>query len=170
MGDFASVQHTDGLHPLHFPAILKENISKGCKEKSYDRLQTARQKLRRMPLLGLDYAAQLKQKEEKVRTLVGKIGPVRPIRGMQQPWHYRNKAIATFAPAPGGKVTTGIYAAGTHKVLPAEDCLLQDTVLNKTLLAVRQAANACRYAPFNEDKGTGLLRHCLVRRGGSPVR
>lgn len=117
------------------------------------------------PLLGLDYAAQLKQKEEKVRTLVGKYGPVRPIRGMQQPWHYRNKAIATFAPAPGGKVTTGIYAAGTHKVLPAEDCLLQDAVLNKTLLAVRQAANACRYAPFNEDKGTGLLRHCLVRRG-----
>ena len=117
------------------------------------------------PLLGLDYAAQLKQKEEKVRTLVGKYGPVRPIRGMQQPWHYRNKAIATFAPAPGGKVTTGIYAAGTHKVLPTEDCLLQDAVLNKTLLAVRQAANACRYAPFNEDKGTGLLRHCLVRRG-----
>ena len=100
------------------------------------------------PLLGLDYAAQLKQKEEKVRTLVGKYGPVRPIRGMQQPWHYRNKAIATFAPAPGGKVTTGIYAAGTHKVLPTEDCLLQDAVLNKTLLAVRQAANACRYAPF----------------------
>ena len=27
------------------------------------------------------------------------------------------------------------------------------------------AANAWRYAPFSEDKGTGLLRHCLVRRG-----
>ena len=116
------------------------------------------------PLLGLDYAAQLKQKEEKVRTLVGKYGPVRPIRGMQQPWHYRNKAIATFAPAPGGKVTTGIYAAGTHKVLPAEDCLLQDAVLNKTLLAVRQAANACRYAPFNEDKGTGPPHQTMAQQ------
>ena len=117
------------------------------------------------PLLGVDYAAQLKQKEERVRTLVGKYGPVGPIRGMDQPWHYRNKAIATFAPAPGGRVTTGIYAAGTHKVLPADSCLLQDPVLNQTLLAVRQAANACRYAPYNEDKGTGLVRHCLVRRG-----
>ena len=37
------------------------------------------------PLLGLDYAAQLKQKEEKVRALVGKYGPVHPIRGMEQP-------------------------------------------------------------------------------------
>lgn len=165
MGDFASVHYTDGLHPLHFPAILKENISKGCKEKAMTDCKLRAKNCGGCPLLGLDYAAQLKQKEEKVRTLVGKYGPVRPIRGMQQPWHYRNKAIATFAPAPGGKVTTGIYAAGTHKVLPAEDCLLQDAVLNKTLLAVRQAANACRYAPFNEDKGTGLLRHCLVRRG-----
>ena len=33
------------------------------------------------------------------------------------------------------------------------------------MLAVRAAANACRYQPFNEDKGTGLLRHCLLRRG-----
>ena len=37
------------------------------------------------PLLGLDYAAQLKQKEGKVRALVGKYGPVHPIRGMEQP-------------------------------------------------------------------------------------
>ena len=39
------------------------------------------------PLLGLDYAEQLKQKEEKVRALVGKYGPVHPIRGMEQPYH-----------------------------------------------------------------------------------
>ena len=55
------------------------------------------------PLLGLDYAAQLKQKEEKVRALVGKYGPVHPIRGMEQPYHYRNKVISTFAPGWGGK-------------------------------------------------------------------
>ena len=73
--------------------------------------------------------------------------------------------ISTFAPAAGGKLTSGIYAARTHKVLPVESCLLQDEVLDKVMLAVRAAANACRYQPFNEDKGTGLLRHCLLRRG-----
>ena len=117
------------------------------------------------PLLGLDYAAQLKQKEEKVRALVGKYGPVHPIRGMEQPYHYRNKVISTFAPGWGGKLTSGIYAANSHKVLPVESCLLQDEVLDKTMLAVRAAAGACHYQPFNEDKGTGLLRHCLLRRG-----
>ena len=117
------------------------------------------------PLLGLDYAAQLKQKEEKVRALVGRYGPVHPIRGMEQPNHYRNKVISTFATGWGGKLTSGIYAAGTHKVLPVESCLLQDEVLDKTMQAVRAAANACHYQPYDEDKGTGLLRHCLLRRG-----
>ena len=117
------------------------------------------------PLLGLDYAEQLKQKEEKVRALVGKYGPVHPIRGMEQPYHYRNKVISTFATGWGGKLTSGIYAANSHKVLPVESCLLQDEVLDKTMQAVRAAANACRYQPYDEDKGTGLVRHCLLRRG-----
>ena len=117
------------------------------------------------PLLGLDYAEQLKQKEEKVRALVGKYGPVHPIRGMEQPYHYRNKVISTFATGWGGKLTSGIYAANSHKVLPVESCLLQDEVLDKTMQAVRAAANACRYQPYDEDKGTGFVRHCLLRRG-----
>ena len=117
------------------------------------------------PMLATEYAAQLKKKEADVRALLGKYGPVAPIRGMETPYHYRNKVISTFAPAAGGKLTSGIYAARTHKVLPVESCLLQDEVLDKVMLAVRAAANACRYQPFNEDKGTGLLRHCLLRRG-----
>ena len=117
------------------------------------------------PMLGLDYAEQLKQKEAAVRKLVGKYGPVAPIRGAENPCHYRNKVISTFAAGPGGKLVSGIYAAGTHKVLPVESCLLQDEVLDTVMQAVRAAASICRYQPYNEDKGTGLLRHCLLRRG-----
>lgn len=116
-------------------------------------------------MLGLDYAEQLKQKEAAVRKLVGKYGPVAPIRGAENPCHYRNKVISTFAAGPGGKLVSGIYAAGTHKVLPVESCLLQDEVLDTVMQAVRAAASTCRYQPYNEDKGTGLLRHCLLRRG-----
>ena len=117
------------------------------------------------PMLGVEYSQQLKQKEEMVRKLVGRYGPVHPIRGMETPCHYRNKVISTFAAGYGGKLTSGIYAAGTHKVLPVESCLLQDEVLDTVMQAVRAAANACRYQPYLEDKGTGLLRHCLLRRG-----
>ena len=82
------------------------------------------------PMLATEYAAQLKKKEADVRALLGKYGPVAPIRGMETPYHYRNKVISTFAPAAGGKLTSGIYAARTHKVLPVESCLLQDEVLD----------------------------------------
>ena len=91
------------------------------------------------PMLATEYAAQLKKKEADVRALLGKYGPVAPIRGMETPYHYRNKVISTFAPAAGGKLTSGIYAARTHKVLPVESCLLQDEVLDKVMLAVRAA-------------------------------
>ena len=37
------------------------------------------------PLLGLDYAEQLKQKEATVKKLLGKYGPVNAIRGMENP-------------------------------------------------------------------------------------
>ena len=117
------------------------------------------------PMLGMDYAAQLKQKEETVKKLLGKYGPVEHIRGMETPYHYRNKVISTFTTGWGGKLTSGIYAANSHKVLPVESCLLQDEVLDKTMQAVRAAANACRYQPYDEDKGTGFVRHCLLRRG-----
>ena len=119
------------------------------------------------PMLGMDYAAQLKQKEETVKKLLGRFGPVEHIRGMETPYHYRNKVISTFTTGWGGKLTSGIYAANSHKVLPVESCLLQDEVLDKTMLAVRAAAGACHYQPFNEDKGTGLLRHCRVGDGGA---
>ena len=50
-------------------------------------------------------------------------------------------------------------------VLPYTDCLLQDTVISQTIAAVLEAARACRWPAFEEDRDTGLLRHVLVRRG-----
>ena len=116
-------------------------------------------------LQNLSYPEQLEFKQRKVEKLLKRFCTVEKIIGMKTPYHYRNKVISTFAPAAGGKLTSGIYAANSHKVLPVESCLLQDEVLDKTMQAVRAAANACRYQPYDEDKGTGLVRHCLLRRG-----
>lgn len=117
------------------------------------------------PLLNQPYSDQLKHKQQLEQHLLGRFAPVSPVLGQAEPWHYRNKAIATFATGPRGRLTCGIYAAGTHRVLPYTDCLLQDTVINQTIAAVLEAARACRWPAFEEDRGTGLLRHVLVRRG-----
>ncbi len=108
------------------------------------------------PLLGLDYAEQLKQKEAAVKKLLGKYGPVNAIRGMENPYHYRNKVISTFTTGWGGKLTSGIYAANSHKVLPVERCLLQDEVLDKTMEAVRAAASPAATSPTMRTRAPGL--------------
>lgn len=70
------------------------------------------------PLLETPYPEQLRQKQARVEALLGEFGPVSPILGMEHPWHYRNKAISTFCTGPGRRLDSGIYAAGTHRVVP----------------------------------------------------
>ena len=118
------------------------------------------------PLLNQPYPDQLKRKQQLEQRLLGRFAPVSPVLGQAEPWHYRNKAIATFATGPRGRLTCGIYAAGTHRVLPYTDCLLQDTVINQTIAAVLEAARACRWTAYDEDRGTGLLRHTVLRSSG----
>ena len=84
--------------------------------------------------------------------------------------HYRNKAISTFCTGPGRRLDSGIYAAGTHRVVPVASCLLHHPALDEAVEAVRQAARLCRYEPYQEDRGTGLVRHVLVRHSRATGR
>ena len=114
------------------------------------------------PLLALPYREQLAKKQARLQELLGGFAPVKAVQGMAEPLHYRNKAIASFA-TQRGKLVCGLYAEGTHRVLPGADCLLQEKILNKTLAAVLDAARACRWTAYDEDRGTGLLRHTVLR-------
>lgn len=115
------------------------------------------------PLLPIPYSEQLEKKQKSVVSLLGQFGTVRPIIGMSNPWRYRNKAISTFKPNTGKTLQSGIYAQGSHRVISVEECLLHNPALDEAIEAVRKAASACRYQPFDEDRRTGLLRHVLVR-------
>ncbi len=116
------------------------------------------------PLLDLSYPEQLKKKQAFVKKHLSSFGKPRPILGMEDPFHYRNKAIATFAPAKGGLVS-GIYREGTHQVVKVSDCLLHAPQTDDVLRAVRETAIECGLLAYDEDRRTGLLRHALVRRG-----
>ncbi len=117
------------------------------------------------PLLALSYEEQLRQKQELSNRFLAPFCKPAPILGMETPFHYRNKAIATVAPGPGGKPVCGIYESRTHRVVPVRDCLLQDSRINEVVEAARAAAIRCRLSAFDEDRGTGVLRHFVVRRG-----
>ena len=69
------------------------------------------------PLLALPYREQLAKKQARLQELLGGFAPVKAVQGMAEPLHYRNKAIASFA-TQRGKLVCGLYAEGTHRVLP----------------------------------------------------
>lgn len=115
-------------------------------------------------MLSLPYQEQLKKKQKTVNKLLGRFGDVLPIVGMEEPFHYRNKVISTFTTTgKEKKLNSGIYVQGTHKVLPVQSCYLHKEALDEAVEAVRKAAKYCKYQAFDEDRGTGLIRHVLVR-------
>lgn len=116
-------------------------------------------------MLELDYAQQLRQKQAVAEKFLKRFGKVLPIIGAEKPLHYRCKVVTTFATARDGSLISGLYAEKSHRVLPTSQCLLEDSRTAEVASSVRLAAAMCRYEAFDEDNGTGLLRHAVVRRG-----
>ena len=74
-------------------------------------------------LMHLSYADQLRRKQQAMEKLLSRFCPVDPILGMDDPTHYRGKVHVVLAEDRKGKVISGVYAAGTHHVVPVESCL-----------------------------------------------
>ena len=111
---------------------------------------------------GIPYEEQLRKKETQVRKLLSDICPVRPIMGMEEPYHYRNKVHAAFARKHDGKVISGVYEEGTHRIVPVESCLIEDEKADAIIGTVRSLVNPFRIRIYNEDSGYGLLRHVMA--------
>lgn len=114
------------------------------------------------------YEAQLKFKENKVRSNLMRIGkfeeiPMEPIIGMEMPFRYRNKAQFPVGRDKDGKLIAGFYAGHTHAIIGCEDCLLGEEV-NKTILGL-VLSHMERYGiqPYDEETGQGLVRHIMTR-------
>ena len=117
----------------------------------------------------LDYAAELRAKQENVADAFARIGgldvPVLPIVGSPEIDRYRNKVQFPVGTDKAGRPCIGFYAGHTHRIVPCPDCRLQPCVLNEignTLCAFFAEKGI---HPYNEETGKGLVRHIFLRRG-----
>lgn len=120
-------------------------------------------------LQALSYEKQLEYKEAKVRGHLTRIGgfenpPVLPILGMEEPFHYRNKAQFPFGKDKEGKTVTGFYASRTHSIIPNTDCALGAEENQAILQLILDFMEERGIAPYEEKTGKGLLRHALIRK------
>lgn len=114
--------------------------------------------------LDVSYKEQLKQKQEQMQKLLGSYCKVYPIKGMDDPFHYRNKVHAVFGYRKGEAVS-GVYEEGTHNLIPVESCMIEDEKADEIIGTIRGMLKSFKIRTFDEDTGYGLLRHVLIRRG-----
>ena len=116
---------------------------------------------------GVPYKEQLAAKQKMMKKLLGKFANVKPIIGMDDPFYYRNKVHAVFDRDKKGNIICGTYEAKTHKVVPIEECMIEDKISQEIIRTIRDMLKSFRIKTYDEDTGYGLLRHVLVRRGFS---
>lgn len=112
------------------------------------------------------YEEELQEKKKIVEKYVGKYCKVNDVAGMYYPYHYRNKVHAVFGRVKE-EVIAGTYAAGTHTIIPIQDCLIEDAQASAIVKTVTELIKSFKIWVYNEDTGRGLMRHILIRKGMS---
>ena len=115
--------------------------------------------------LHMNYGAQLGKKKKYLEALLGEYVKDIPVIGMEQPYYYRNKVVATFHRKKNGEIIAGIYEEGTHNVLPADNCLIENKEAQKIIETIKNLVKSFKITVHNEDTGYGLLKHVLIRVG-----
>lgn len=121
-------------------------------------------------LQAYEYQEQLKFKENKVRNNLERLGKIsgyelKPVLGMDEPWHYRNKAQFPVGMDKDGNIITGFYAGRTHSIIACEDCVLGVRDNKEILSIVRAFMEEFGIEPYHEEQHSGLVRHVLIRKG-----
>lgn len=115
-------------------------------------------------LQGMAYEKQLEKKREIVKKELNGV-KVLPVIGMKNPYHYRNKVHAAFGRLRNGTIISGVYEQGTHRIVPVEQCEIQDERADAMIATIRELAKSFKLRIYDEDTGYGALRHVLIRTG-----
>lgn len=125
-------------------------------------------------LQALSYSEQLHFKEQKIRNNLIRIGGfdveyiderMQPIVGMEEPFHYRNKAQYPIGTDRDGNVITGFYAGRTHTIIANTDCALGASENQQILETILSYMRKNKVTAYDEVTGKGLVRHVLIRKG-----
>ncbi|MGE5702884.1 MAG: 23S rRNA (uracil(1939)-C(5))-methyltransferase RlmD, partial [Clostridia bacterium] len=117
----------------------------------------------------MTYEAQLRAKEEIVRESFQRYAglaelPLRPILGMTNPWGYRNKAQLQTG-RTGETIVTGLYAAGSHRLVDISGCAVQHPVVNQVIEQVKAILSELAIPIYQERTREGAIRTIVARVG-----
>ncbi len=141
----------------------------------------------------MSYKAQLRMKEQKVRSNLERIGGFQidnnrnvwnkpdtlrereqgaerygvfcQIIGMEDPWKYRNKAQFPIGTDRFGKPVAGFYAGRTHSIIDHHSCGIGIEENRIVLETVLDWMERYHIRAYSEETGEGTIRHVMTRAG-----
>lgn len=126
-------------------------------------------------LLYMDYAGQLRQKQKSVINCLIKIGGQKnaekiteEIKGMENFYHYRNKAQFPVKKNNLQNIADiGFYAKRSHDVTNIDFCRISHEINSVIINIFRDFINKNikKFPPYDEVTHTGLIRHIFTRAG-----
>ena len=115
------------------------------------------------------YEETLKMKQNAVQSLVNKTLKnklqVQETVGMENPFHYRNKAQYPLGINKEGQPVIGVFANRTHEVIPMEKCLIQNPQSEEIAKFILEFIKQNNISIYNEETGKGLFRHIVIKVG-----
>lgn len=117
----------------------------------------------------IKYEQTLKIKQNSVRSLVNKTLKnkieVQETVGMENPFHYRNKAQYPFGVNKDGEPVIGVFANRTHEVIPIDKCLIQNPQSEEIAKYILNFIKENKISIYNEKTRRGLFRHVVIKVG-----
>ncbi|MBR5111410.1 MAG: 23S rRNA (uracil(1939)-C(5))-methyltransferase RlmD [Clostridia bacterium] len=114
----------------------------------------------------MTYETSLQMKQAVVQDALCRIGglkaDVKPVLGMDPPWHYRNK---TALPVSGekGRPAIGFYSPRSHRIIDIRSCMISREESDAVVSVLRMWMEKFQVEPYNEASRRGLVRHIMSR-------
>ena len=117
----------------------------------------------------IQYKKTLEIKQNALQSLVNKTlkNPVKvkQVKGMENPYHYRNKAQYPIGKDKNGKPIMGVFANRTHEIIPIYDCLIQNQTTEKIAKFILNYIEKNKISIYDEKTQKGLIRHIVTKIG-----
>ena len=115
----------------------------------------------------MSYEEELRFKLAKVNDALRRIGrqtvSAGEIVGSESVEAYRNKGILAVG-SLNGQAVSGFYRERSHQIIPVSHCLIQDELTHRAAAALTDFMNENDVPAYDEQGGTGVVRHVFCRR------